>query len=618
MFTINDDLSIYVTRGDRLFFTVTAKDDGVAYVFQPGDIVRFKVYGKKDATNVVLQKDFPVTTATEKVEIYLTEDDTKIGSVISKPKDYWYEVELNPYDHPQTIIGYDEDGAKVFRLLPEGRDVSENDPVIQPEDIPIMDKELDMTSLRPVQNQAIARAVARLDAAVKDNKEAATDMSSELAVERARIDNLVAGGTADGSEVVDIRVDGDGVIHASAGDAVRHNERKLNTLKRLLGLESVLAVNSYDSSNASVSMPERTPFLFPPINYNYGNCVIESIKLNIAKAGTISIGYVNGNVVHGGVYDASKVVVMEEMTVDSTGEVTVFLNNPFIVPDGCYLALGMNTDTGAFKYGANAVDTEFMYVQDGIYLTSTNGLGVDIRGTKTLGKSAYSGKTLSVLGDSISTYAGHIPAGNATYYPLDTVNAVEKTWWHKLITALGMSIEVNNSWSGSRVTTTAGADAAGCMTRCENLGVSPDVIIVWMGINDFNNEVALGEYDGSTSIPTDTTKFREAYAIMLNKIMAKYPQAEIWVCTLTPCERNLGKGFPEVNENGVALSVFNKAIRELAEAFGARVLEHSACGMTYQNMSVYDPNELHPNADGHSLIANNDIFQMSPGIYKRY
>jgi hypothetical protein len=227
MFTINDDLSIYVTRGDKLFFTVTAEDDGSAYVFQPGDIVRFKVYGKKDATNVVLQKDFPITTATEKVEIYLTEDDTKIGSVISKPKDYWYEVELNPYDHPQTIIGYDEDGAKVFRLLPEGRDMTENEPDIKPEDIPVMDKVLDMTSLRPVQNQAIARAVARLDAAVKDNKEAATDMSAELAVERARVDNLLFGATADGAEVVDIRVGADGVTYGSAGAAVRTQFNKV-------------------------------------------------------------------------------------------------------------------------------------------------------------------------------------------------------------------------------------------------------------------------------------------------------------------------------------------------------------------------------------------------------
>jgi len=221
MFTINDDLSIYVTRGDKLFFTVTADDDGKAYVFQPGDIVRFKVYGKKDATNVVLQKDFPITVATEKVEIYLTEDDTKIGSVISKPKDYWYEVELNPYDHPQTIIGYDEDGAKVFRLLPEGRDLTENEPDIKPEDVPVVDKVLDMTSLRPVQNQAVARAVARLEAAVKDNKETAADTEAALAVERARVDNLLSGATADGAEVVDVRVGADGVTYGSAGTSVR-------------------------------------------------------------------------------------------------------------------------------------------------------------------------------------------------------------------------------------------------------------------------------------------------------------------------------------------------------------------------------------------------------------
>lgn len=122
MFTINDDNSIYVTRGDILFFTVTAEDDGESYKFQPGDVVRIKVYGKKDAEAVALQKDFPVFEESEEVEIFLSEEDTKIGEVISKPKDYWYEVELNPDTKPQTIIGYDNDGAKVFKLFPEGGD----------------------------------------------------------------------------------------------------------------------------------------------------------------------------------------------------------------------------------------------------------------------------------------------------------------------------------------------------------------------------------------------------------------------------------------------------------------------------------------------------------------
>ena len=121
MFTVNDDLSIFATRGDAVYFSVSAEDDnGMTYVFSPGEIVRIKIFAKKNCSDVVLQKDFPVTSETETVEIYLTREDTKIGKMIHKPEDYWYEVELNPYTAPQTIVGYDEDGAKIFKLFPEG------------------------------------------------------------------------------------------------------------------------------------------------------------------------------------------------------------------------------------------------------------------------------------------------------------------------------------------------------------------------------------------------------------------------------------------------------------------------------------------------------------------
>jgi hypothetical protein len=50
----------------------------------------------------------------------LSKEDTKIGKKVNKPVDYWYEVELNPDTYPQTIVGYDEDGAKIFKLYPEG------------------------------------------------------------------------------------------------------------------------------------------------------------------------------------------------------------------------------------------------------------------------------------------------------------------------------------------------------------------------------------------------------------------------------------------------------------------------------------------------------------------
>lgn len=123
MFVVNDDKSIFATRGDVVFFSVSADDNGTPFVFKSGDVVRIKVFGKNDVETVVLQKDFGVSDDATSVEIFLSGKDTKIGETISKPKDYWYEIEVNPDNYPQTIIGYDEDGAKLFRLFPEGGDV---------------------------------------------------------------------------------------------------------------------------------------------------------------------------------------------------------------------------------------------------------------------------------------------------------------------------------------------------------------------------------------------------------------------------------------------------------------------------------------------------------------
>lgn len=126
MFKIDVDKTIHITRGDVALIDITAnKNDGTPHTFVAGDIIRIKVFDKKGCDCVKLQKDVIVEEDITNVELALDSKDTKIDDLINKPKDYWYEVELNPETAPQTIIGYDIDGAKIFRLYPEGSDMNE-------------------------------------------------------------------------------------------------------------------------------------------------------------------------------------------------------------------------------------------------------------------------------------------------------------------------------------------------------------------------------------------------------------------------------------------------------------------------------------------------------------
>lgn len=268
MFEIDDDMTIYITRGDVAFFSVTAEDNGERYKFQPGDVVRIKVTQKKNCENVAFQKDFPVLEETETVEILLTEEETKIGDVISKPVDYWYEVELNPYTNPQTIIGYDDDGPKIFKLFPEGRDLNTT---IEKEELPVVDSELSLTSDRPVANQAVARAITDLSGIVKkvseDGSSAVAAMTkkvddavnkaskdterldTEISIERARINNLVAnaGDTDNNAELLDMRVGADGKTYETAGEAVRGQVGDLKSDLSKLGMFYPTWVKGYYS-----------------------------------------------------------------------------------------------------------------------------------------------------------------------------------------------------------------------------------------------------------------------------------------------------------------------------------------------------------------------------------
>lgn len=244
--------------------------------------------------------------------------------------------------------------------------------------------------------------------------------------------------------------------------------------------------------------------------------------------------------------------------------------------------------------------------------------------------SLYEGKKVSFLGDSITTYAGYIPTGQSSEYNGTNYDGlkVTDTWWMKLINALGMELLINNSWSGTCVTnirdSVKGSNSSASV-RCELLGENPDVILFYMGINDFCFEAPIGTYDGLSAIPTDNSDFSSAYAITLDKMTAKYPDSEIWCCTLPPCERNGEIGAPELNDNGVSLVEFNEKINKLSLTFGTKVLDFARSGLTYRNMSTYmgdwdgsTEKGLHPNAKGMSLLANQAIRQMDNVCRIRY
>lgn len=122
MFDFDEDTKQFdVTRGNAGIIEVTAENkDGSQYEFQVGDVVRFKVFKRRDCGCVELQKDVVVTENSLSVDVPVTSEETKIGDLINKPTPYWYEIELNPETNCKTLIGFDRDGEKVFMLYPEG------------------------------------------------------------------------------------------------------------------------------------------------------------------------------------------------------------------------------------------------------------------------------------------------------------------------------------------------------------------------------------------------------------------------------------------------------------------------------------------------------------------
>ncbi len=111
--------TINLTRGDSLNINLSLElVDGTAYEFKQGDKIIFSVYEKnKMSEPAILLKTFIVNQNGENFDLNFTSQETRFGPFINKPIDYWYEIELND---EYTVVGYDETGAKILKIYPEG------------------------------------------------------------------------------------------------------------------------------------------------------------------------------------------------------------------------------------------------------------------------------------------------------------------------------------------------------------------------------------------------------------------------------------------------------------------------------------------------------------------
>ena len=155
---------------------------------------------------------------------------------------------------------------------------------------------------------------------------------------------------------------------------------------------------------------------------------------------------------------------------------------------------------------------------------------------------AQSSKSISILGDSYSTFEGYLqPDTNAIWY-WDNVKAentdvhhARETWWHQFIKENGYRLCVNNSFSGATISYSGYKSGKpdftdysdrSFITRLKNLG-TPDIILVFGGTNDSWAGSPIGEYQYEGWTRNDLFSFRPAMACLLEKMIDYYPNVEI-------------------------------------------------------------------------------------------
>lgn len=224
-----------------------------------------------------------------------------------------------------------------------------------------------------------------------------------------------------------------------------------------------------------------------------------------------------------------------------------------------------------------------------------------------------SGKTLSILGDSISTFDGWIPEGYYDFFPVQGLTDVGQTWWKMVLDDTGMSLCINGSSSGS----TCAGDSLGTSDPqhgCSNFringlagsdGSSPDIIIVYMGTNDLIKDIPIGDNDGTRQVEEGNIEnFSDAYSLILDKLHARYPNARIFCCNLPPvCGIGDNMSFVQmVNGQGLGSDSYSRQIEIIAASKGYPVIDLEHCGITVENVAQYVLDGVHLNPEGMKMI----------------
>ncbi len=240
-------------------------------------------------------------------------------------------------------------------------------------------------------------------------------------------------------------------------------------------------------------------------------------------------------------------------------------------------------------------------------------------------KNPYFGKKFSILGDSISTLEGYNPTGYSLFYTGEIcektgVREMQDTWWGKVIEVLGGELLVNNSWSGSRVSMLPGGMPgklfpSGCSNErtggLHSGSVKPDVIIVYLGINDWANGVYVKFNPAGYAFPPDIDEktqrdieglhtFEGSFDRMLCKVKKNYPRAQVWCCTLceTIIPNNPSFRFPHTYA-GTHIEEYNDVIRKVAKERDCKLIDLYSFRTPYASLDG-----THPTADGMATIAS--------------